>query len=82
MQAAWDNRPALAASRFERDVHYYIHYYVADLYSSSYISLRYCTGVMSAHSVTFKGDVRVFALRMHPPQSVPCFLCDLEPVET
>jgi hypothetical protein len=60
---------------------YYIHYYVADLYSCSYISLLYCTGVMIAHSVTFKGDVRVFALRMYPHQSVPYFLRDLEPVE-
>ena len=63
MQAAWDNQPASASSRTERYAHYYVHYYVDDLYSCPYISLPHGTGVMSAHSVTLKGDVRVFALK-------------------
>ena len=58
-QAAWDNRPASVSSRLER----YVHYYVDDLYSCPYISLLHGTGVISAHSVTLKGDVRVFALK-------------------
>ena len=62
MQAVGNNRPALAASRLER----YIHYYVDDQYSCLYISLPQCARVMSAHHVTLKGDVRVFALRVHP----------------
>lgn len=63
MQAAWDNQPASASSRTERYAHDYVHYYVVDLFSCPYISLPHGTGVMSAHSVTLKGDVRVFALK-------------------
>ena len=82
MQAAWDNQPASASSRTERYAHYYVHYYVDDLYSRPYISLPHGTGVMSAQSVTLKRDVHVFALRMHLNKSVTCFPCEREPVET